>query len=163
MSYSPAEPTSRSKICSRVLAELFLAVRFGLVGILATTIHITVVWTLLSTTLLPVLVANTIAFASVFGVSFAGNYLWTFGSPGSPRKTIVRFLTISAGAFFLNSVLLGAILKMGWLNPTLAVVGSAAVIPTITFLASRFWGFNYNDLPLEPKRPVQNELKSELT
>lgn len=145
------------------MAELFLAVRFGLVGILATTIHITVVWTLLSTTLLPVLVANTIAFASVFGVSFAGNYLWTFGSPGSPRKTIVRFLTIAAGAFFLNSVLLGVILKMGWLNPTLAVVGSAAVIPTITFLASRFWGFNYNDLPLEPKRPVQNELKSELT
>ncbi len=157
MSYSPAEPTSRDKIRSRVLAELFLTVRFSLVGILTTTIHITVVWTLLSMTLLPVLVANTIAFTSAFGISFAGHYLWTFGSPGSPRKAMVRFLTISAAAFFLNSILLGTILEMGWFNPTLAVIGSAAVIPIITFLASRFWGFDYNDSPLEPKGPVQNE------
>lgn len=145
MSYSPAEPTSRNKTRSRVLAELFLAIRFGLVGILATTIHITVVWTLLSTTLLQVLVANTIAFASAFGVSFAGNYLWTFGSPCSPRRAMLRFLTISASAFLLNTFLLGTILEFGWFDPTSAAISSAAVIPVITFLASRFWGFKYKN------------------
>jgi putative flippase GtrA len=53
-----------------------------------------------------------------------------------------RFLTISVSAFFLNSLLLSALLETGWLDPALAAIGSAAVIPVITFLASRFWGFN---------------------
>lgn len=141
MGKKPTEPENRSRLGHRLLNEFFLAVRFGLVGILATAIHITILWMLLSKTLLPALMANTIAFVGAFGFSFAGNYLWTFGSPGSPRRAMLRFLTISASAFFLNTILLGTILEFGWFDPTSAAIGSAAVIPVITFLASRLWGF----------------------
>ena len=136
------EPLNNIKLGSRILAELVLAARFGLVGTLATTIHIAIVWMLLSETALPVLMANTIAFVCAFGFSFVGNYLWTFGSPGSPRRAMRRFLTISVSAFLINSVLLGTILELGWFNQTVAAIGSAAVIPIITFFASRLWGFN---------------------
>lgn len=141
MIYSTATRKSRRKIRSRVLVEFFLAVRFGLIGILATTIHITIVWTLISTTLISVLEANSIAFGCAFWVSFLGNYLFTFRAPGSPRKAIFRFMAITSGAFFLNSILLSTILEMRLLNPTLVTIGAAAIIPLVSFLASRFWGF----------------------
>jgi putative flippase GtrA len=139
------EPQNNTKLPSRILAELLLAARFLLVGILATTIHIASVWILLSDTALPALMANTIAFVCSFGFSFLGNYFWTFGSPGSPGRAMRRFLTIAITAFFINTVLLGTILEFDWFNPILAAIGSAAIIPIITFFASRLWGFNYKN------------------
>ena len=132
---------------SRILGELVVALRFGVIGILATAIHIAVVWLLLSTSGLPTLLANTIAFINACGISFTGNYFWTFGAPGAPRRALCRFLTISISAFFLNSLLLSAILQLQLFSPPLAASGSAAVIPLITFLASRFWGFKSNKSP----------------
>lgn len=141
MNHMPTQPINRSRKVHKVLAEIVFAVRFGLVGSLATVIHVAILWMLLSETLLPVLMANTIAFLCAFGFSFAGNYLWTFGAPGSPKRAVLRFLTISASAFLLNSVLLATILELDWFDPTSAAIGTAAIIPVITFLASRFWGF----------------------
>jgi putative flippase GtrA len=143
MSHTPIEPRNNNRQCYRVLAEIFLVLRFGLVGSIATGIHILILWVLLSKILLPVFIANAIAFVSAFGFSFAGNYLWTFGAPGSPRRAMLRFLIISTSAFFLNNALLALILGFGWLDSTQAAIGSAAVIPVITFLTSRFWGFKH--------------------
>lgn len=128
----------------RSVTELLLALRFGLVGIMATATHIAMLWILLTNTLLPVLIANTIAFLSAFGISFMGNYLWTFGAPGSPKKALLRFLVMSISAFMLNSVILGAILRMGLANPLLVAIGSVIVIPAFTLLTSRLWVFNYS-------------------
>jgi putative flippase GtrA len=121
--------------------ELLVAARFGAVGMVATSVHILIVWVLLSNTALPILVANLLAFLTAFGISFLGNYLWTFGSPGDSSKAIRRFLLISCSAFFVNTLLLAGILRAGWFSPTTAAIVSAAVIPAITFVASRLWGF----------------------
>jgi putative flippase GtrA len=121
--------------------ELAVATRFGLVGITATCVHILIVWLLLSKTLLPTLVANMLAFLTAFGISFTGNYLWTFGSPGHPGKAMRRFLMISVSAFAVNSLLLAWLLTTGWLAPTASAIVSATAIPAITFWASRLWGF----------------------
>jgi putative flippase GtrA len=115
--------------------------RFGLVGLIATVIHIVVVWRLIDMTPLPVLVANLVAFLTAFGVSFAGNYYWTFRNPGRPGRTMRRFFLVSASAFGANTILLGVILNKGWLTPTVSAITAAAVIPLITFLASRLWCF----------------------
>jgi putative flippase GtrA len=143
MPHRLCESIKKNRQFHKVLAEIFLVLRFGLVGSIATGIHILILWILLSKTLLPVLIANAIAFVIAFGFSFAGHYIWTFGAPGSPRKLMLRFLIINASAFFLNNALLAIILEFGRLDSTLAAIGSAAAIPIITFLASRFWGFKH--------------------
>jgi len=126
----------------RIRYELFIAARFGTVGIIATAVHIMIVWLLLSLTELHPLVANAFAFMTAFVISFVGNYRWTFGSPGKPAKAMTRFFLISASAFSINTLLLAFLVRAGWFSPTISATFSAAVVPVITFLASRFWGFN---------------------
>ncbi|UQZ91421.1 GtrA family protein (plasmid) [Deltaproteobacteria bacterium Smac51] len=131
------------KIIKRILNEAIIASRFSLVGITATMVHMLVVFFLLSNTLLPALSANAIAFCSAFGISFTGNYIWTFQSPGNPKKAMRRFLLISVSAFIVNTLILTAILNSGRLSPLVSTIISASAVPVITFIFSRFWGFRY--------------------
>jgi putative flippase GtrA len=135
------ETSRKEAVRRRLWREAVIGFRFGIVGGIATVVHILIVAFLLSNTPLPTLAANTLAFLSAFGVSFTGNYLWTFGSPGHPRRAMRRFLLISCSAFAVNTLILATILRAGWLAPLYAAILSAAVIPAITFLASRLWGF----------------------
>ncbi|MFT5698324.1 MAG: putative flippase GtrA [Desulforhopalus sp.] len=121
--------------------EAALAVRFGIVGTIATVIHLLVVALLISETSLPTLSANTLAFMTASGLSFTGNYLWTFQSPGGPGKAMCRFLFISVSAFSINTLILAALLQTDYLSPFFSAVFSALVVPAITFFASRLWGF----------------------
>jgi len=124
-----------------LLAELFTAGRFALVGIAATATHMLVVWNLVEAGYFPVLGANLVAFLTAFGVSFAGHYLWTFRAPGKPIRAMRRFFAIAFSAFAVNSALLAGLLDGELLPERWAAVLAAAVIPLITYLASRAWGF----------------------
>jgi putative flippase GtrA len=121
--------------------EMLTAARFGLVGLLATGIHVFVVWVLQFYTPLHPLLANAFAFLTAFGVSFSGHYVWTFQSPGNPRRAMRRFFLISACAFTINTLVLASLLHMEWLTPFFSTLVAIFVIPLITFLASRSWGF----------------------
>lgn len=121
--------------------ELFIAARFGVVGLSATAVHITIVWLLLEKTVFIPIAANALAFLFAFGISFAGNYVWTFRSPGSPRRAMLRFFIISVCAFTLNSLFLVFLMYKGWFSSVISVVISASVVPVISFSASRIWGF----------------------
>jgi len=131
---------------TKFLSELFIAVRFGLIGMLSTSFHIAIVWILLSKTTLPVLIANTIAFLAAFWISFTGNYLWTFGTHSSARRAAFRFFIISTGAFAFNSAVLGTAIFHLSADPVFSAACSAALIPVITFTASRLWCFNQRGL-----------------
>lgn len=139
----PNEAARGRAVRKRLWRETLIAARFGLVGMAATVVHILVVSLLLAETVTPPLVANTLAFLTAFSISFTGNYLWTFRSPGAPSRAMRRFLVISVSAFAVNTFILAAILRTGWLPPFYAAIVSAAVVPLITFLASRLWGFQY--------------------
>ncbi|MEJ2613018.1 MAG: GtrA family protein [Candidatus Thiodiazotropha sp.] len=121
--------------------ELITASRFGLVGIFATAVHITIVWLVLTQTGLTPILANTLAFTIAFGISFLGNYVWTFRSPGSPRRAMFRFFLISVSAFSANTLMLSFLVQGGWFPPVVSAIISASVVPVISFTASRFWGF----------------------
>jgi putative flippase GtrA len=129
----------------RIWRELLTVLRFGIVGVMATTVHIFVVWVLLNHTHLATLIANAFAFLTAFGVSFSGHYFWTFQNPGDPGRAVRRFLLISSGGFAMNTLFLASMLRMGWLSPFASAVVSVAVIPLATFLASRLWGFGRTD------------------
>lgn len=124
--------------------EALIATRFGLVGLLATAVHITIVWRLLAEAVTTQIRANTLAFLIAFGISFAGNYLWTFGSPGRPRRTMFRFFVIAVCAFTANTLLLAFLVHKGWFSPVISAVTSASVVPVMSFVASRLWGFEGN-------------------
>lgn len=127
----------------KIYREIFLAVRFGFVGTIATVIHMLVVWILIERSSTPILTANLVAFLTAFSFSFAGNYYWTFRRPGQYGRIIRRFFLISACAFAANTVLLATLLDAGVLSPLTTALCAAMIIPVITFLASRFWGFNH--------------------
>ena len=122
--------------------ELVIAARFGLVGIAATSIHIIVVLLVLNQAGSNPFSANAIAFAIAFGISFLGNYVWTFRSPGSPRRAMFRFFLISGSAFMVNTLILTFLVHGGWFSPVVSAVISASLVPVISFAASRLWGFN---------------------
>jgi putative flippase GtrA len=149
--------SSHSRMVAKAGQEFLIAGRFGLVGIAATALHMTVVWVLIVYVDLPVMIANLAAFTCAFAVSFAGNYLWTFSMPGSPRRALVRFLVISLSAFAMNNGLLAALLALGWLDEATAVLAAAAVVPFISFVGSRLWGFNASRRG--PPTPRSNTLK----
>ncbi len=137
---------SISKITrNKALSEVIMAARFGVVGVVATIVHVIIVSILLWQTSWHILLTNTIAFFIAFWISFAGNYIWTFHSSGSPKAAMARFLLISISAFLVNTIILKTILDAGLLPPISATILSAIAIPVITFTASRFWAFQFYD------------------
>lgn len=123
------------------LREILIALRFGLVGLLSTTVHIAIVWLLLTRSNIAPIVTNTFAFLSAFGFSFVGNYIWTFRSPGRPRRAILRFFVIAVSAFAVNTLLLAFLLYGNWFSPVASAVFSASIVPLISYVASRLWAF----------------------
>lgn len=121
--------------------EALIAARFGFVGIIATAVHIMTVWILLEETAIAPVTANTLAFLMAFAISFAGNYLWTFRSPGNPRRAVFRFFVIAACTFAVNTLLLSILVHQGWFSSVVSAICSAAVVPVISFIASRLWVF----------------------
>jgi putative flippase GtrA len=148
-----ARTAAERDLGQRLRRELRLASRFGLVGIVATGVHMLVVLLLIQTTNLFVLVANLLAFLTAFGVSFVGNYVWTFGSPGSPRTAMHRFLLVSITAFSANMCLLALLTQWAALEPATAAITAATVIPAMTYIGSRSWAFRR-------RRPGNSEVAS---
>lgn len=124
--------------------EFILAIRFGLVGIFATAVHITIATLLLMHSEVNLIAVNTLAFLTAFGVSFLGNYLWTFRAPGSPRRAILRFFLIAVGAYAANTMLLLFLTSQRWLSTFESMIISATIVPIISFSLSRVWGFSKN-------------------
>lgn len=141
---APMKVLNRSNHFKKIWQEFLSMIRFGIVGLAATGVHIFVVWLFLHLTSYPTLIANTFAFMTAFGVSFTGHYYWTFQTPGNPKKAIKRFLLIALFGFFINTVILTAILEIGWLSQMGSVIVSLFIVPFITFLGSRLWGFRKN-------------------
>jgi len=132
---------------ARIVREVFTAGRFGLVGVTATAVHVLVVWLLLELTQLPVLAANFFAFLTAFCVTFLGNYYWTFARQGDPRQALKRLFSVSFAAMVVNNVVLVWLVGRGWLSEFHSALVALAVIPVITFLASRLWVFREQGRP----------------
>jgi putative flippase GtrA len=118
-----------------------MASRFALTGVLATGVHITCAWWLLTDRGMPVLWANLLAFCCAFGISFTGNYYWTFRAPGNPRRAMLRFALIALSGLAANTFLLAWLVDLRLLTPLMSIVTAALIIPLITYMASRAWGF----------------------
>lgn len=113
--------------------------RFGLVGGLATLVHLSVAWLVLQVWAQgsPFLV-NLVAFLVAFQVSFWGHSRYTFRHKGSPW----RFLLVTLGGFAINNGLLWIFLALGLYSGFAAICLSVLMVPLFVFLASRLWVFS---------------------
>ena len=125
----------------RQLQELFMLVRFGIVGVVATLVHMAVAAFLVHSETANVYLANLVAYLTAFIVAFSGHFFWTFNNGGPLGQAIWRYFVISASAFGVNNLVLLTLVQSGLVSKVSSVIVAAAIVPVLSFFASRFWGF----------------------
>ena len=116
-------------------------IRFGIVGLLATAIHISIGYLLIQSSWQP-LVANLIAFLIAFLVSFLGHLWFSFADHGvKVLKALSKFSIVAVIGFGSNQVLLTVIISQKILSSTIALCISTGCAALLTFALSRIWAF----------------------
>lgn len=113
--------------------------RFGVVGVAAMAVHWAVVALLVPLGSEPLL-ANIVAFAVAFNVSYAGHRHWTFAATNAAHSTFKRFLGVALLSFALNEALYYMLLKAG-MEYRVALLVVLIAVAALTFVLSRFWAF----------------------
>lgn len=125
-------PSERSVFIQR-------GVRFAVTGLFVTALHALVAIAFIQfISPLPPL-ANGVAFAVATLVSYVINTAWSF-SARLQGRTLLRFLLVSVGGFFLAMVVAWAA-QMAGLHYLLGIVAVALTIPAFTFVLHNFWTY----------------------
>ncbi len=122
---------------------------FVAVGLAATALHGLIAWILVNT--LGSIPANTIGFIAALGITYAGNYRFTFRSDADHTDTVIRFLVVSAVTFALSQWVLWFLRSMGADERTSLLVAVIA-IPLMRFgvLATQVFTEPMSRKPLVP-------------
>jgi putative flippase GtrA len=117
-------------------------IRFGLVGSLAAATQLTVVMTLVEMGLLQPLAANIVGFMIAFQVSYWGHRHWTFNAIGVQHSVAVpRLFFIASSGFIANELFFYIMMSVFHLPYIPALLVVLTILPTITFISSKFWVF----------------------
>jgi len=125
--------------------------RFGLVGALATLVHIIIGFLLIQSGWQP-LTANVAAFATAFLVSFCGHLGFSFADEDvDPMTALWRFSLVAIAGFSVNEALLFGLLSRTTLSGTLALSLATGCAALFTFWLSRVWAFRSSDLRVDAR------------
>lgn len=115
--------------------------RFGIVGVIAAIIHVSIVIYLVQHWLYLPLIANIFAFLVSFQASYWGHRLWTF-SDSEALHTIAlpKLLFVQIINFAANETLFFIFLSLNLPYP-LALILVLTVLPIFTFISSKLWVF----------------------
>nr|WP_321445495.1 glycosyltransferase family 39 protein [uncultured Cohaesibacter sp.] len=133
------------------LREFLTLMRFGIVGVGATLVHMSVAAGLVHFALANVFIANLAAYMTAFLVAFTGHFLWTFQKGAPLKQAIWRYFVISLSAFGANNLVLLGLVESGLVSKVTSVIIAAAIVPAISYVASRLWGFKEAPVPLGPE------------
>ena len=114
--------------------------RFGVVGITAMAVHWIAVTLLVPLGIAP-LIANILAFAIAFNVSYVGHRNWTFASTANHATTFKRFFLVALASFVLNETLYYLLLSFTALDYRIALAMVLVAVAALTFVMSRYWAF----------------------
>lgn len=124
-------------------------IKFGLIGVLATVVHIGLFITLIEWFQMWEILANLIAYCTAVVVSFLGNSLWTFKAQRYAReKTVsvfrsqlIRFWITSLVGLLLNTIIIFVVIDI-WQSPYYyAVALMVTLTPILIFVISKLWVF----------------------
>ena len=117
-------------------------VRFGIVGAVATAVHLGVVIILVETTVVPEpLVANVIAFCCAVLVSYFGHNYWTFQHRHHNAQKFARFVLITLSALGLNQMILYVATRQLGLDYRVGLLLVILLVPIFTYILARLWVF----------------------
>jgi putative flippase GtrA len=120
--------------------------RFGLVGLVATAVHLTIFSLLINVADLWPSIANLAGFLIAFCVSFAGQANWTFpsseASPLERSRRFMRYIAVSLVGFLLNALTVFVVMSVGGYSYLHALPIMSIGVPTILFLLNRYWAFS---------------------
>jgi putative flippase GtrA len=114
--------------------------RFAGVGLAATLVHLAAAFAAHQAFDIGPLASNTFGFTCATGLTYVGNYYWTFASHAGHAQSLGRYATLAAVSFVTSSAIVAGTAALGWpFVATLAAI--AAVVPPVNFLASKLWVF----------------------
>ena len=120
-------------------AALSRFARFGVVGVVAT-----VIYAVLTLTLAPHMsaaLASLLAYCTGAVFSYTGHKFFTFVSTGGHRQEAPRFLMLTGFGIFLSWAVAGLLSDWNDVPVAVPVTVNCVAIPTINFLAMRYWVF----------------------
>lgn len=116
--------------------------RYGIVGLCAAGVHLSVVVFLVEVGQIKPLIANIFAFFVSFQVSYWGHRQWTFsGTTNSHRTALTRLLFVSSIALVANESLFYTFYVTCSLPYPLAVFLVLTILPPATFVIGKLWVF----------------------
>ena len=115
--------------------------RYGIVGLTGTVLHIGVLVLLVEQFRLPALLASSLGFLVVLVVSFLLNRYWTFRSCGAVSVEFAKYSVTCVFGFVLNfSIMFFFVDVLHW-HYVIGQMMVIFVIPASNFLLSRYWCF----------------------
>ncbi|WP_085585093.1 MULTISPECIES: GtrA family protein [unclassified Pseudomonas] len=113
--------------------------RFAVTGLFVTALHALVAVLFIRFVSPRPPVANGVAFALATVVSYALNTAWSF-SARLHGKTLLRFMSVSAGGFLL-AVFVAWSAQLAGLHYLLGVAAVALTVPAFTFVLHNVWTY----------------------
>ncbi|HUF87690.1 MAG TPA: GtrA family protein [Thermohalobaculum sp.] len=117
--------------------------RFGLVGVVATAVHVAVGLGLHNGLGMAPLWANLIAFGCALGVSFLGQTRLTFPDAQAGGGAFLRFATVAVSGLGLNQAVVWVVTSAFGGPYWLALAIIVATVPWITFALLKFWALRH--------------------
>ena len=140
-----------------------IPLRFGAVGLLATSTHSCLALILLQLTHAPLL-ANLGGFSAAFLVGFAGHLQYSFSRRNlSWTRALVRYAVLSIASFLIAQTILFSMINATPLPDWIAVFCGVIFTAIFNFVLSSFWAFSPANLPSSPNAKTRAETFSKPT
>jgi putative flippase GtrA len=125
----------------RALADPGRLLRYAIAGGLSALTHLGVLTALVELAELRAVVASTVGFVASIAVSYGLQRRWVFASRGQHRTLLPRFLTVTAVALLLNTVVLHLGTEVFTVHYVLVQLVAIGLIPVSNYLLNSLWTF----------------------
>lgn len=137
----------------KILDEFWRMVRFSIVGIVATVVHVSVAIVAIDYAGVSPVIGSVIGFLAAFLVSYVGHFRFTFHVQGQYRDYVLRFGIGSLVSFVLSTVLVWVLTGPLRVDAKLALVATGIIVPISNYLINRLWVFFRPSGPVASPRP----------
>lgn len=115
--------------------------KFVLVGLLATIVHVAIVFLLVEGTGAEPVLASLPAFLAALSVSYLLNRRWTFESAVPNFRSFPKYLLVAVGGLLLNAAIMYVTVHVAHGPYLLGLAVVVSVVPVLSFMFQRDWSF----------------------